>query len=204
MRTYGRKAKSSISAAAARTADPIGAAPSSSIERAVLQLRGVRALEVEGQQAAPHVRSLAKRVFDMARALALTRRSGGSARRRARRSRPPQPCRVRGAPRACTGSWTWPQRAPRPEHVDEQLRLDAARGGGAAGGAAATARGERARRDGGRGADPAAGAGGRRGRTEIVQNTRREDRCRGWSALQRAVEEEERSSLRQLAAARDP
>jgi len=114
VRTYGRKAKSSISAAAARTADPIGAAPSSSIERAVLQLRGSRALEVEGQQAAPHVRPLPERVFDLARALALARRSGGSAPLRARRSRPPLPCRVRGAPRACPRGWTWPRRAPWP------------------------------------------------------------------------------------------
>ena len=45
----------------------------------MLQLRGARALEVEGQQAAPHVRTLAEQVFELARALALARRSGGSA-----------------------------------------------------------------------------------------------------------------------------
>jgi hypothetical protein len=72
------------------------------------------------------------------------------------------------------------------EHVDVQLRLDAARSGGAAGGAAATARGERARREGGRGAGPA-GAGGRRGGTGRAEYEARGS-VPGMERLQRACE----------------
>ena len=203
MRTYGRKAKSLISAAAARTADPSGAAPSSSIERAVLQLRGARALEVEGQASSTARASTPRASF----------RAGARARVRVSQRR------LGVAPRATIAPTATAPRAWRAagvskrmdlaststvaEHVDVLLRLDAARGGGAA------------RRRGSDCARRAGAAGRRKGRGPSGRGraARRHSMCRirgerigdrGWSALQRAVEEEKRSSLRQLAAARDP